>query len=174
LSDRLRLALSRDNHPEMPQYSGGDLGMDMDKFAYFGLSIVWRGSVHDWTMLDGIVRPRFEIGGFEPPIREYLLGGPMPPDTAVIVIVASDDDARNVWTTPSLEEVSNEVPCVSFRFLVRGIHFRVMMGRHLPWYLRDYSCTSARKCLFHGSTKRRMPEIMAIFQEASEKRNNGR
>jgi hypothetical protein len=43
LRGRLRLALSRDNHPEMPRYSGADLSMDMDKFTYFGLSIVWRG-----------------------------------------------------------------------------------------------------------------------------------
>jgi hypothetical protein len=111
------------------------------------------------------VRPRFEIGAFEPPIREYLLGGPMPPHTAVIVIVANDDGARNVWTTPSLEEVSEEVPCLSFRFLVRGIFFRVMMGRHLPQVYREASCTTWRKCLWYGSAKHRMPEIMAIFDE---------
>jgi hypothetical protein len=165
LSDRLRLALSRDNHPEMPRYSGADLGMDMDKFAYFGLSIVWRGTAHDWTMLDGTLSPRFKIGGFEPPIREYLLGGAMPPDTAVIVIVASDDGARNVWMVPSPEDVSDEVPCISFRFLVRGVFFRVMMGRHLPQVHQEASCTTWRKCLWYGSMKRRMPEIMAIFDE---------
>jgi hypothetical protein len=163
LSDRLRLALSRDNHLEMPRYSGADLGMDMGKFAYFALSIVWRGAVYDWTLLDGTVKPRFEIGDFEPPIREYLLGGQMPPDTSVIVIVASDCDSRIVWTTPSIED---GVPCLSFRFLVRGIFFRVMMGRHLPQVYRAACCTSWRKCLWYGSAKRRMTEIMAIFGDA--------
>lgn len=123
------------------------------------------GTAHDRTMLDRMVSPRFEIGSFGPPIREYLLGGMMPPDTAVIVIVASDDEARNVWTVPSLEDVSDEVPCISFRFLVRGIFFRVMMGRHLPQVYRQASCTTWRKCLWYGSMKRRMPEIMAIFDE---------
>jgi hypothetical protein len=164
LSNRLRLALSRDNHPEMPRYSGADLGMDMDKFAYFALSIVWRGTAHDWTLLDGTVRPRFAIGDFEPPIREYLVGGPMPPDTAVIVVVASDDESRTVWTTPLIP--NDGVPCLSFVFLIRGVFFRVMMGRHLPQGFRAACCTSPRKCLWYGSAKHGMPEIMEIFKTA--------
>lgn len=56
-------------------------------------------------------------------------------------------------------------PPARSRFLVRGIFFRVMMGRHLPQVYREASCTTWRKCLWYGSMKRRMPEIMAIFEE---------
>ena len=70
LHERLRLALAREERYDISRFSGVDVGIDMDKFAYFALSIVWRGAVHDWVMFDGSVRPRNEIGDFEPPIRE--------------------------------------------------------------------------------------------------------
>jgi len=80
LHEKLRLALPREHHPEVSRYAGYDLGLDMDKFAYFTLSVVWRGGVHDWVLPDGTVQSRLELGGFEEPIRLYLLGtAPFPP-----------------------------------------------------------------------------------------------
>lgn len=161
LSEKLRLALPRESMPDFDRFAGNDIGLDMDKFAYFALSVVWRAAVHDWLMPDGVLLPRMAIGDFEPPIREYLLGtGRFPPDTAVIVIVCSDVEARRVWTTPT---VNVEANCVNFRFLARGVFFRVMMGYQLPSYFRERCCTSPRKCLFHGSAAHRMPEILQSF-----------
>ncbi|MGA8510014.1 MAG: hypothetical protein WB762_30760 [Candidatus Sulfotelmatobacter sp.] len=166
LSEMLKLALPRDYDPTLSRYSGSDLGVDMDKFAYFAISMVWRGSVHDWVMFDGTVRPRTELGVFLEPMRLYLMGkAPMPPDTSVIVIVTSDEGSRKVWTTPSLHV---EADCLNFRFLTFGVLFRVMMGRHMWDYFRDQNCVSARKCLFYGSAKHRMPEIMQIFEDAAQ------
>ena len=34
----------------------------MDKFAYFAISLVWRGAVHDWVRPDGTVRPQDALG----------------------------------------------------------------------------------------------------------------
>jgi hypothetical protein len=164
LHEKLRLAIPREDHPDLKRFSGIDLGIDMDKFAYFALSQVWRAAVHDWEMPDGSTLPRMAIGDFEPPIREYLLGGDFPPDTAVIVIVCSDSDARTVWNTPTVHVEAN---CLNFRFLMRGVFFRVMMGHGLPNYFRERCCRSPRKCLFYGSAAHRMPEIMAIFEDAS-------
>jgi hypothetical protein len=165
LREKLRLALPRETSADLVRFAGSDLGIDMDKFAYFALSIVWRAAVHDWEMFDGTVRPRMAIGDFEPPIREYLLGkGKFPPDTAVIVIVCNDHEARRVWTTPT---VHVEASCLNFRFFVRGILFRVMMGYQMPDYFREISCNSPRKCLFFGSAAHRMPEIMQIFKSES-------
>jgi hypothetical protein len=163
LHEKLRLALPREEWPDVARFSGQDIGVDMDKFAYFALSIVWRGAAHDWILFDGTVRPRTRIGGFEEPIRQYLLGkSPLPPDTAIIVIVCTDDGARKTFTTPVIHVEDN---CLNFRFLARGVLFRVMMGRHLPEAFRQASCTSSRKCLWYGSAKHRMPEILAIFEE---------
>lgn len=103
LGEMLNVALPRDYDPTLSRYSGADLGVDMDKFAYFAISMVWRGAVHDWVLPDGTIRPRTELGGFLEPMRLYLMGkAPIPPDTSVIVVVTNDDESRKVWTTPSV------------------------------------------------------------------------
>jgi hypothetical protein len=172
LHEKLRLALPREDHPELSRFAGYDVGLDMDRFAYFTLSVVWRGAVHDWKLLDGTVRPRMELGGFEEPIRQYLSGRTqLPPDTAVIVIVCSDDESRTTWMTPAVHVEAN---CLNVRFLARGVFFRAMMGRHLPEFFRDICCTSPRKCLFYGSAKHRMPEILQIFADAPQAEQSDR
>lgn len=169
LSERLRVALPRDYNPNDPdqslnRYSGADVGVDTDKFAYFAISVVWRGAVHDWVMPDGTVRPHDALGDFVGPMRLYLLGqSPLPPDTSVIVIVCSDEESRKVWVTP---QVHVEADCLNFRFLTFGLFVRVMMGYRQWEFFRDLSCTSPRKCLFYGSAKHRMSEIMQIFKDA--------
>ena len=117
----------------------------MEKFAHFALGVVWRAAIHDWTMPDGMILPRQAMGDFEPPIRNYLLGGKFPPNTSVIVIVCSDDQSRRIWYTPTILIETN---CLNFRFLAR--------------------CNSPRKCLFYGSAAHRMPEIMAVFVKLSK------
>lgn len=165
LLEKLKLALPREEWPDLSRFSGIDLGIDMDKFAYFALSIVWRGAIHNWQMFDGSIRRRDEIGDFEGPIRWYLLGkAPFPTDTAVIVIVCPNEEARKVFTAPTVHVEAN---CLNFRFFARGVVFRTMMGRQLPGFFRDRCCTSPRKCLFYGSIKHRMEEVMAIFEKES-------
>jgi len=124
-----------------------------------------RRAAHDWPMPDGTVRYHDPLGGFVEPMRLYLLGqAPLPPDTSVIVIAGSDHESRMLWTTPTS---SVEADCLNFRFLTFGLMFRVMMGYRQWQYLRDYSCTSPRKCLFYGSMKHRMPESMQLFENAA-------
>jgi hypothetical protein len=172
LGERLKVALPRDYDPSDPdqsinRYSGTDIGVDTDKFAYFAISVVWRGAAHDWVLPDGGVRPHDALGGFVEPMRLYLLGqAPFPPDTSVIVIVGSDDESRKVWTVPGVHVEAN---CLNFRFHTFGILFRVLMGYRQWDYFRDRSCTSPRKCIFYGSMKHRMPEIMQIFEDAVSK-----
>src|SRR4051812_26118535 len=138
----------------------------MDKFAYFAMSIIWRGAVHDWTLLDGTVLPASPLGDFQEEIRHYLLGDTsLPPDMVVLVIVCSDEESRKAWIVP-LED--NNENCINFRFLLRGIFFRVLIGYGMPSFYRETCCTSAHKCLFYGNAKHRMPEIMRIFDETAQ------
>lgn len=157
----LSLALPRESYPDVSRFSGDDLGINLEKFAHFALGIAWRATIHDWTMPDGLILPRQAIGDFEPPIRRYLLGGAFPPDTSVIVIVCSDRESRRIWNTPT---TVIEASCLNFRFLARGVFFRVMMGYQLPEAFREMSCISPRKCLFYGNAAHRMSEILSIFE----------
>src|SRR5207244_3524707 len=96
LHEKLRLALPREVEDDsVSRFAGYDIGLDMDRFAYFTLSVVWRGAVHQWVLPDGNAAPPIVLGAFEEPIRMYLFGQkPLPPDTAIIVIVCSDEEAR--------------------------------------------------------------------------------
>jgi len=91
LGERLKVALPRDfdlSDPDQSinRFSGEDIGVDMDKFAYFAISVVWRGAVHDWVMPDGSVRPHHALGDFVEPMRLYLLGhAPFPPGSTPAV-----------------------------------------------------------------------------------------
>jgi hypothetical protein len=136
----------------------------MDKFAYFGLSVIWRAAVHEWITPDGRTPPRCELGGFAEPIRLYLLGkGSFPLDTAVIVLVGSDQDSHNTWYTPTSFVEAN---CLNFRFLARGVFFRAMMGPHLSDYFREMSCASPRKCLFYGDLKVKIRQMFEDLESA--------
>lgn len=162
LHERMRLAFPRDSDPSVSRFAGYEFGLDMDKFAYFTLSVVWRGTVGQWIKPDGTLTLALVLGGFEEPIRRYLLGEtPFPPDTAVIIIVCSDDESRKAWHLPAPFMESN---CLNFRFLARGVCFRAMMGRHLPQYFRDYCCTSPRKCIFYGNGERRTREVFSTLK----------
>ncbi len=155
LHEKLRLAYPREDHPDLKRFVGYDLGLDMDKFAYFMLSVVWRGAVHQWTRMDGTLTTALQLGGFEEPIRQYLLGGLFPPDTAVIVIVSSDDISRNCWFAPA---PFDEAGCSNFGFHAMGIYFRAMLGKCLPQLFRDSCSTSPRKCIFYGNTEKKTLE----------------
>jgi hypothetical protein len=169
LGERLKVALPRDYNPGDPdqsisRFSGADIGVNMDKFAYFAISIVWRGAVHDWVLPDGSVRLHDKLGGFSESLRLYLLGQALfPPDTSVIVIVGSDDESRKIWT---MAQPHVEADCLNFRFHIFGVMFRVMMGYRQWEAFRMLSCTSPRKCIFYGSMRHRMPEILQIFEDA--------
>ena len=79
----LKVALPREYHPALSRYSGADLGVDIDKFAYFAISMVWRGAVHDWVVFDYSSSHRT---GRLPGTHAALLMGkaPIPPGTSVI------------------------------------------------------------------------------------------
>jgi hypothetical protein len=169
LHDRLRLAVPRDDFGGAARFAGYDVGLDMNKFAYFALSIVWKRAAIDWPSFDGTMLPRTPLDDFEEQIRQYLLGNTgLPPDIVVIVVVSSDEQSRKVWYLPEPEVMDG---CLNFRFVVRGVFFRVLIGYGMPPAFRDICCTSPRKCLFYGDGGRRAPEIMRIFQTAQDNEN---
>jgi hypothetical protein len=69
LHEKLRLALPREANASMLRFAGYDIGLDMDKCAYFTVSVVWRGAVHQWAFPDGNVgRPSSIFAGDRSPL----------------------------------------------------------------------------------------------------------
>jgi hypothetical protein len=162
LHEKLRVGLPRESDPSVARFAGYDFNLDMDKFAYFALSVVWRGAVHQWKKFDGTLTTALTLlEGFEDRIRRYLLGETvLPPDIAVIVIVCSDEESRKSWYFPA---AFVEALCLNFGFLARGVYFRTMIGPHIPSFFRDQCCTSPRRCIFYGDGERRTLEAFATI-----------
>lgn len=52
LLDRMNLALPFKTEEKHVIYSGEAMGIDTESLAYYVLSVLWKGSVHEWTTLN--------------------------------------------------------------------------------------------------------------------------
>jgi len=146
---------------ELTYFSGPSVGLDMDQFAYFALSVAWRGAVHAWRFPDGETVSPLNLGESREPIRRYLCGeAGFPKDVVVIVVVMSDEESRQWWLLPT---PINEDNCLNIRFHARGVYFRIMLGRDIPQIFRKYCCTGPDKLLAYGNGERRIRESTEPF-----------
>ena len=146
LLDRLMVSRPRQNGQSFLGFSGPDVGVDSDKFAYFALSILWRAAVRRWLMPDGRHTSPIYLEAYEEPIRKFLLGQrPFPTTTTVVVTVCTDALSREIFSTPS-ETRGN--PHKSYGLVARGVEFRVVMGTDVPIAIRQICCSSPMKWIF--------------------------
>jgi hypothetical protein len=141
LLDRLKVALPRHSGPSFVGFSGPDIGVDSDKFAYFLLSVLWRAAVRQWLMPDGTTTSPIYLEAYEEPVRTFLLGqSPFPANVTVILTVCTDSVSRELFYTPS--EVRGN-PHKAYGLLTRGVNFRVIMGSEVPASMRQICCSSS-------------------------------
>jgi hypothetical protein len=148
-------------------FSATDLGTDTDKLAYFALSIVWRGSVHDWKTIDGQTTG-VPLGPYEERIRQYLAGeAGFPAGVLVAVHVCTDFGSHGMIYAP--ERVKGVRAIYSdFSFLVRGIWFHVYVGKDIPVDMKEICCVnSERKVIFLRSCEKEFAESGRHFQKTA-------
>jgi hypothetical protein len=146
LLQRLILALPFLETPRLRGVSGVAAGIDTDKLAYFGLSILWRAAAHKWKMLDGRTTS-VDLGTYEDPIRRFLLGETTLPSNMIVVATACTDWlSQGSFYTPCAVRGN---PFTAYAFLARGISFTVLVGSDLPTSMQELCCvTSSRKPVF--------------------------
>jgi hypothetical protein len=94
-------------------------------------------------------------------MRTYLVGDAgFPPDTAVMIIVCSDQHSRQFWTGPSTDVVCN---CLGFEFLARGVYFRALMGHNLPPNALEVNCASPYGRILHGHCRDMTTEKLQVL-----------
>lgn len=162
LHERMRVAYARDSDASSSRFFGPDFGLDMAKFAYFAVSVIWRITVCQWPLPDGSLTTQLNLGDFHENMRKYLLGEiTLPSDIAVIVIVCSDVESRQRFLHPAMFVAHG---CMNFGFLARGVYFRVMMGYQMMPFLRAQSCTNPLKIVWYGDCKKRTLESLPRSQ----------
>jgi len=101
--------------------------VDMEKLAYFAVSVVWRAGVHRWRLDSHEVKP-IEIRPEQlEQLRLFLLGKTtFPSDTFLWVSVADASDSEVSFFTPPYGGFDKDH--YSFRFLIPGMQFALFLG----------------------------------------------
>src|SRR5262245_16029859 len=115
---------------EIAVYAGSQIPeIDVDKLVYFALSVFWRSAVHRWQGFSWPI-PRIELGPYEEPIRDFLLGnGPFPAHMVMLVAVWPTRDAYQGAYTPRR---GRETRFHTFTFYIPGIEFSLCVGKGVP------------------------------------------
>lgn len=133
---------------------GNVAGIDGNQLVYFGLSIFWRASVHQWLEPDtGRPLKTISLGEYQEPIRRCLAdGGPWPADVVVLV---------SAWpyTNPP-PPLSFHTPVAaerdgfrSFMFSIPGLEFKLLAGAKIPATLRGMCSYSSPERFIFASTE---------------------
>lgn len=105
------------------------LGIDAEKFAYFGLSLLWRAAVHSWPFSEERSSTRLELGEHLEPLRRYLLGETaFPNNLYVFLTVCTDIRSQKYWAPP---QPAGDWPGM-FLVPVMGMAYRFWLGRVIP------------------------------------------
>lgn len=101
----------------------------IDQCAYFGASIFWRASVHQWKS-DGRTLETARLGPYQEEFRSYLLGtAGFPPHAVLVLLVTEPDMLQSVIMVPSTESRNG---MKRHKFSVPGLVFTLFVGRRLP------------------------------------------
>jgi hypothetical protein len=104
-------------------YSGKEIGLDVQKIAYYAVSMLWKGSVHQWKTLDRQITSSKVTSHMED-MRRYLLGeAPFPTEIGVVVTVCLDLISQLHFTAPFL--LGDEETDTLFEMLIFGLKLRI-------------------------------------------------
>jgi hypothetical protein len=129
--------------PETPIFVGDNInvyagrkisGLDIDKLIYYGMSIFWRGASRVWKSSKGAVAPAVDLGVFFEPIRQFLLGGPVPDDVFLVIMV---HNLKPVWNASFPVLPATETSGDFYWFYVNGLGFRLYLGKDIPPGIRN-------------------------------------
>jgi hypothetical protein len=125
-------------------YAGTEIGLDMDRLAFFGLSIFWRAGAHEWTSrLTRKAKYSIDLGDYFTPIGAYLLGGTCPEGMALVITAATDFLSQGYAFMPA---PTVGLPVTAFGLLTCGIHFGLFLQKPLPTlYARLCSVNGPRR-----------------------------
>lgn len=140
-------------------------GIDSQKLAYFALSVLWR-AVFKWRMLDRRNTTAIDLGAYEEPIRQFLLGeAGFPSDVVVEVSLCTDEFSQGSCVPPSILPQKSPRTVHRYSLLARGIKFTIFVGRAIPAEQRQRCCfTSIRKPIFVINNENQFMEMVRTLR----------
>lgn len=108
----------------------GQNAFDVEHLVYFGMSIFWRGAVHEWKTTSWQIAPKVDLGRLEESIRAFLHGDGSFPHGLVLTI--------DIWPYCKALQVSYPVlashlpECQRYWFHIPGLLFSLYLGTSIP------------------------------------------
>jgi hypothetical protein len=104
-------------------YPGRQIGVDVQKLAYFAVSMVWRGAIHAWSTVDRQTS-QLTVPSHLEDMRRFLMGEiALPVEIGLLVIICLDFASQVHVLAPFL--VGNEETDTLFEMLIFGVVLRV-------------------------------------------------
>jgi hypothetical protein len=107
---------------------------EMDSLVYFGVSVFWRGAVHDWETTGRLKAPAVDLCAYEEPIRRFLMKEQELPFS--VVLTMDIWHARKVLQAPYPPMPSHLPECQRYWFYIPGIIFSLYVGENIPGSVR--------------------------------------
>lgn len=146
LLDRMNVAMEVTTAPTVVTYSGSAMGIDTEALAYYALSILWKGSVHNWTTLSG-QKSSVKIGVHRERIRKYLIGKTDFPEGAYVIVTACTDiGSQGMVFAPNL---MSQTKYPMYSILVRGIWFHIALTKRPSPELDGLCCVRSSRKVLH-------------------------
>jgi hypothetical protein len=146
LLNRMNVAMPIKEEPTVVTYSGIAMGIETEPLAYYALSVIWKGSVHEWITLKG-QKSSVNLRKYQEPIRQHLLDQAGFPEGVHVVVTACTDFGSQGMTFAPSGMAGTMFPMYSL--LVRGIWFHVFTADGSPRGVDGLCCVrSVRKKLF--------------------------
>jgi hypothetical protein len=138
LLDRLKLALPLYATGENTAFKCQSVGLDGEKIAYFGLSILWRAAVTPWRTFDHATTSVTLDAPYLESIRRYLVGETgWPSDVSVIATIAMDFVSQNICFVPN--RITDNPFHIAYGLLAKGLYYRFILGGPSP-IMKEISC----------------------------------
>jgi hypothetical protein len=103
---------------------------NMHKLLYFGLSVFWRGAVHNWETTGGLEAPDVDLCAYEEPIRRFLMGEQHLP--LGVLLTVDIWHAKKVFQAAYPPTASHLPECQKYWFYIPGIIFSLYIGGGIP------------------------------------------
>lgn len=137
-------------------------GVDLNKLAYFAVSVYWRAGVYQWDLLDRT--SRLSLGPYEKALRLYLLDQALfPKNAALHILVSPAQNPRDGILFPS---TYREKPFHCHGFSIPGITFALSLGK--------ISNEERDECAIHSNTLLLTNKADDLVASAEKKLLNGR
>ena len=149
------------------KYYNGDLvkGIDLNKLAYFAISVFWRAGAHQWNFHDHTNKLVF--GKYEEYLRLYLLGEAKFPNEAALQIFISPSEIPKLWISSPAKSFKTSFS--GFGFCLNGIVFALSLGNRIKNEIRkDCAINSRILVLTDLADQLAMQEIKKLADKRSQ------